>query len=410
MARQFGVDELLRPLFEYQPAHGEKAPSKEQVHGRSQSRRNPSHISSVNVTTSTNSTVQTVNVGTQQTYLEPVKRMKMDSAQTYVESPDLPSRDNSYLHGGDIAFGEQLFEFDSHHASHPQVHPHHYADTGYFINPYATSHAQFGNSQMIHVESQPPIALAAEPASERHRSTIMALFLNNANCTPEEFFSSPLPSDFDIDLVLDDQGHTALHWAAALANVRLMPYLLNRCARLDVLNFMGETPLVRSVMVGHNYDYQTFADVLSMLKDTIAIPDKKSRTVLHHICLSASVKTRVNAGLYYMKCIREFYAKSAYDEAVSSEMVHSDNKNSLSARFQSILNLRDVCGDTAVNIASRVGNKILFDMLVEAGADVSIPNFAGLCPADYGFGESKGAGAVRYSFFHFLSLIEHFSK
>ena len=66
-------------------------------------------------------------------------------------------------------------------------------------------------------------------------------------------------------------------------------------------------------------------------------------------------------------------------------MVHSDHQNSLSSRFRSILNIVDICGDTAVNIASRLGNRHLFDLLVEAGADVSIPNYATLKPSDYGF-------------------------
>lgn len=320
----------------------------------------------------------------------------MDSTHTYVESPEHQHRD-LYL-DDTVGFGgeqQQFFEFHEpkiyappHHPSN--LHMHHY-QAYYNVDPYGLHH-QFNNHHMS-ASGNPHIAAAAENSAERHRASIMSLFLNQAGGTNgdhanEDLVLSPhtmMAPDFDINLILDDQGHTALHWASALANVKLIPSLLQKGARLDFLNYAGESALIRSVMVSHNYDSQSFLDLLSLLKDIICIPDKKNRTVLHHICLSASSKGRVNSCIYYMQCILEFYANSVHDEAVSSEMVHSDHQNSLSSRFRSILNIVDICGDTAVNIASRLGNRHLFDLLVEAGADVSIPNYATLKPSDYGF-------------------------
>jgi ankyrin repeat protein len=68
-----------------------------------------------------------------------------------------------------------------------------------------------------------------EPSAERHRATIMALFLNNGPNSHEILRPhTVLPPDFDIDLILDDQGHTALHWAAALSNIQLLSMLLQK--------------------------------------------------------------------------------------------------------------------------------------------------------------------------------------
>lgn len=72
----------------------------------------------------------------------------------------------------------------------------------------------------------------SEPSTESHRAAIMALFLNegfdfNDLLSPY----SVVASDFNIDLVLDDQGHTALHWAAALSNIPLLDRLLKKVHR-----------------------------------------------------------------------------------------------------------------------------------------------------------------------------------
>ncbi len=394
LARQFRVDDVLRPLFDF-------VPSEDQILNQPPPQTRPSSRRNTNNSTTTNlnaipSSESRVN------YIEPSnKRIKMDSTQTFVDSPENQTRD---LYVEEPDFGEQqqqFFEFHESklypHSPHMPLHPY---QNYYNIDPYGIHH-QFSNHHMP--METPHIAAAAENSAERHRASIMSLFLNHGTHSPDLVLSSHtlMAPDFDINLILDDQGHTALHWASALANVKLIPSLLQKGARLDFLNYAGESALIRSVMVSHNYEQQSFMDLLSVSKDIICIPDKKNRTVLHHICLSASSKMRVNSCIYYMHCILGFYAKSVHDEAVSSEMVHSDNQNSLSNRFRSILNVVDICGDTAVNIASRLGNRHLFDLLVEAGADVSIPNYATLKPSDYGF-----EALVIYHFIYLKTLLD----
>lgn len=49
-----------------------------------------------------------------------------------------------------------------------------------------------------------------------------------------------------------------------------------------------------------------------------------------------------------------------------------------------MVDVQDVHGDTALNVAARVGNKRLVGLLVDAGADKARANKLGLKPADFG--------------------------
>jgi ankyrin repeat protein len=56
-------------------------------------------------------------------------------------------------------------------------------------------------------------------------------------------------------------------------------------------------------------------------------------------------------------------------------------------RFMSeIVNAQDSSGDTALNIAARIGNRSIVSQLLEVGADPNIANRAGLRPLDFGIG------------------------
>lgn len=221
-----------------------------------------------------------------------------------------------------------------------------------------------------------------EPPSERHRTTIMAMFMNDDDSAIPEIFlgNKPLPSDFNLDLVLDDQGHSALHWAAALGRISLLRLLIQGGANTRLLNINGECALMRAVIVPNNYDRMSFPPLLAILKGQILMTDHKGRNVLHHICLGGRMRSNFQSCRYYMECLIEAAGHIIAPEAISPHLVddHSPSATSL-------VNQPDVCGDTAINIAARIGNHILLDQLLDLGADPSIPNKAGLCPADFGY-------------------------
>lgn len=225
-------------------------------------------------------------------------------------------------------------------------------------------------------------AVVSDPAhSERHKTALKSIFATNsaqslpsltmnggeALSTPADEALASLPHDIDVDLPIDDNLHTALHWAAALSRVDVVRALVQQLgADVQRGNNNGETPLMRSVLVTNSFDADTFATTVKLLAPSLRTVDDAHRTVLHHVALVAGVHGRAQSARYYMQCLLEYIATTE----------HGD--------FSAFVNAEDVHGDTALNIAARVGNKALVRMLVDVGADKSIANKLGLRPADFG--------------------------
>ena len=178
--------------------------------------------------------------------------------------------------------------------------------------------------------------------------------------------SSDGPSTIDIDTVLDDQGHTALHIAASLGRQQTVDALKTHGADIHRGNFLGETPLIRACLATHNADQQSFGALLVALHPSIRTLDTSRKSVLHHIVSLAGVKGRVVAARDYLDQIFLWIAQQQ------------------SGDFRSIVDLQDEHGDTALNIAARVGNRSLVRTLLDVGANRILPNKLGLRPGDFG--------------------------
>lgn len=206
--------------------------------------------------------------------------------------------------------------------------------------------------------------------AERHRAVLMAIFLNDdPNHIPELLSSSDTPSDLDVEMIIDDQGHTALHWAAALARITVLRLLVERGANVRRINFGGETALMRAVLVTNNYDLQTFASLVDVLGESIPMVDRRGRTVFHHIALTSGIKIRQPACRYYMETLLEWVARNKGGDA-----------------FAEMVNLQDEYSDTAINLAARMGCRSIVDCLADIGARWDFKNRSGLSADDYGIG------------------------
>ncbi|KIM44731.1 hypothetical protein M413DRAFT_442684 [Hebeloma cylindrosporum] len=164
------------------------------------------------------------------------------------------------------------------------------------------------------------------------------------------------PATFDIDTVLDDQGHTALHIAASLGRQQTVDALKTHGADIHRGNFLGETPLIRACLATHNADQQSFGALVVALHPSIRTLDTSRKSVLHHIVSLAGVKGRVVAARDYLDQIFLWIAQQQ------------------SGDFRSIVDLQDEHGDTALNIAARVGNRSLVRTLLDVGANRILPN------------------------------------
>ncbi|KAJ1992117.1 transcriptional regulator swi6 [Dimargaris cristalligena] len=246
------------------------------------------------------------------------------------------------------------------------------------------------------------VGLSPVSAVDRQRGLLMALFLSED--LPPAFddpaataLMTPEGEPLDFDLVIDDQGHTPLHWAAALARNSLLEWLLEHDADPLKRNHAGQTPLIRAVLSTEHFDHdpQSFPNLLVHLHDTIPLVDSKSRSVIHHIVRLANDQSKVSAALYYLECLLEWIVQSASTRSESISSAHpstaaKDSKGHQTTTlalntddFINFINLVDSNGDTALNIVARIGNGELIALLLRAGASVDIANNSGLKPSDF---------------------------
>ena len=209
---------------------------------------------------------------------------------------------------------------------------------------------------------------------EQSRELITQIFLDDQKLTSSNL--EQLLTGIIIDVPIDDLGHTALHWAAALARIPLVKQLVKQAANRLRVNYAGETALVRAVLVTNSSDLSLFPELLDILYPAIMVFDKQRRTVLHHIALTAGIKGRSDASKYYLESLLEWIVKRGKSK--------KSGKFGLGRFMNEIVNAQDKNGDTALNIAARVGNKNIVQQLLEVGADPTIPNRAGLKPVDFG--------------------------
>lgn len=170
----------------------------------------------------------------------------------------------------------------------------------------------------------------------------------------------------DVDTVIDDKGHTALHLAATMARQHIVDQLIAVGADIHRGNFAGETPLIRASIDTHNFDQQTFHGIVASLRRSIRTLDTSRKSVLHHIVYLAGIQGRAVCARYYL------------DQTLMWIAQHQGGD------FRSIVDLQDEHGDTALNIAARVGNRSLVRTLLDIGANRTLPNKLGLRPGDFG--------------------------
>lgn len=262
------------------------------------------------------------------------------------------------------------------------------------------AYQQHGDSQLgvdLTMKGLPPL-----PQPTSNRDTEKQLILTS-------LFLDPLQTDFskhpallnlsgeDLDIPIDPTAHTALHWAATLARTSLLRALISKGASIFRLNGGGETALIRAALTTNNLDQGSFPELLELLGPTIEIRDGRGRTVLHHIAVSSAVKGRGAACRYYLESLLEFVVRQG-SAASSQRNSFNNGADSLAppvksiglARFMSeIVNATDMSGDTALNLAARIGNKSIIQQLLEVGANPAIPNRGGLKPIDFGVGDPE---------------------
>jgi ankyrin repeat protein len=232
----------------------------------------------------------------------------------------------------------------------------------------------------------PPLPHPGDQASEAKQALILDLFTDTSTIDFSNHSAIKQLSGSDLDLPLDQSANTALHWAATLARVPLMRLLISRGASIFRGNIAGETPLMSAVQVNNNLDHSSFPELLEILAPLIEVRDAKRRTILHHIAVACGIKGRAASSKYYLEALLEFLVRNNPSAIQAAQDPTSGMPKAIGLmRFMSeMVNARDISGNTALNLVSRIGNRSIIQQLLEVQADPTIPNYKGLRPLDFG--------------------------
>lgn len=187
---------------------------------------------------------------------------------------------------------------------------------------------------------------------------LLDYFMNKELDVPE--FLLCTPPDFDVNEVIDTEGHTAIHWASAMGDLKVVDLLVKSSANIHATNKRGETPLMRAVLFTNNYDRRSFPRLVETLRATIFREDKFGSSVFHHIAATTSSKNKLLAARYYNEVLLQKLSE-----------VHSMDD------IAQFLDMKDLNGDTALTISARNVAKKCVRTLLGYNASPDIPNNLG---------------------------------
>lgn len=212
--------------------------------------------------------------------------------------------------------------------------------------------------------SQPGAAFNGREANNQARyADIILDYFVTENTTVPSLLINP-PPDFNPDMSIDDDEHTALHWACAMGRIRVVKLLLSAGADIFRVNTNQQTALMRATMFSNNYDLRKFPELFELLHRSILNIDRNDRTVFHHVVDLALSRGKPHAARYYMETMINRLAD--YGDQLAD-----------------ILNFQDDEGETPLTMAARARSKRLVRLLLEHGADPKIRNKEGKNAEDY---------------------------
>ncbi|SMN20595.1 similar to Saccharomyces cerevisiae YER111C SWI4 DNA binding component of the SBF complex (Swi4p-Swi6p) [Maudiozyma saulgeensis] len=227
-----------------------------------------------------------------------------------------------------------------------------------------TQHFQ---NNMMEVQPIPPPPPTLN--TEDYKNLILQTLSSEVNAN-DETYSLPVelfypPSNFNIDFLVDDQGHTSLHWAAAMANIPLIQLLLNSNANALQCNSKGFNAVTKALFYNNNYKNNSFHSLLSALKICLISPDQNGRLPLHYL-IELSVNKSKDPAII-----------NSYTETLL-QILSNENYSLL----EMTLNCQDHIGNTPLHLAALNLNISLFNKLCLLGASTSILNIDKHSPVD----------------------------
>ncbi|KAK5047864.1 hypothetical protein LTR84_006052 [Exophiala bonariae] len=462
-ARQYGVEQLLLPLFDYEIAsdgsvglnHGIETPTKEQAMAAQRKRmytgdgRPQSQSAGGTFFKNMSNTAANAIHALNRTRLDSPGQLdgrrsagpRRQSQSFYGQDPiygqgasqqsmqSMTSQDSFGTNGGIMSQNASFADFPPTDAQEPprkRIRPS--PQTSFLGNPYdgsmdltlqegtPTEHASFfsqpGQSFLMTsdipygIEPLPPVS---GPLEEQKKELLLDLFIDASRTDFEDHPAFLRLSGEEFELPIDGSCNTALHWAATLARIALVKKLIERGFNMRRANSGGETALIAACQARNNLDRSSFPQLLELLSPSIEVRDGRGRTLLHHIAVSSAMKGRAAVGKYYLESLLEHVVRQGTSAQASMSFDGMTGANGSSqpepmtlAKFMSeIVNAQDKAGDTALNLAARTSTTSIIAQLVEVGADPNIVNRGGLAPSDFGVGTHSNGEVHDHSMIQF---------
>lgn len=172
------------------------------------------------------------------------------------------------------------------------------------------------------------------------------------------------PPSLDINFEVDDQGHSALHWATSMSNIPLIKLLLNLNVNILKCNKRGFNCISKLIFYNNSFKAGSFHEILSLLKMCLISADDNNRLPLHYLVeLSVNKSKDPNVINFYMDTIVK----------VLAEENHS--------LLKMCINYQDNMGNTVLHLAALNLNINLCNRLVQLGSSMDIVNFNNETPS-----------------------------
>lgn len=174
------------------------------------------------------------------------------------------------------------------------------------------------------------------------------------------------PANFQPNWTIDQDGHTALHWAAAMGDVGVIKQLKRFNANLAARNVRGETAFMKSCHFTNGYEKQSYPAVLKEIFETFDARDNQGCTVIHH---AATMK---NGRVFSPVCSRYYL----------DNILNKLQETLEPAKFQQLLDAQDNEGNTALHLAALRNARKNIRALLGRHASTDIPNHEGVHAED----------------------------
>lgn len=174
------------------------------------------------------------------------------------------------------------------------------------------------------------------------------------------------------DIPLDNDGKTALHFAATLGSVNLVSSFVSLQLNSPIRGSnSGESPLISAMLVTNSMETGNFLELLeNWLYPNIFLINNNNWSFLHYLT-NQSLK-KIESGKFYLTKILHFIMKADNHQVYLYKLL------------KEIINLQDTtAGNTCLHLAAEQENKWFIDILIELQADLQLGNKIGIKPIDY---------------------------